>query len=59
MTNTIEAVDGQVADPRKVRKVVAAGCVGIFVELYDNGVFAFMATAWPSCSSTYRSRATR
>ncbi|EME20223.1 MFS transporter [Rhodococcus qingshengii] len=45
MTNTIEAVDGQVADPRKVRKVVAAGCVGIFVELYDNGVFAFMATA--------------
>ena len=28
-----------------VRKVVLAGCVGIFVELYDNGVFAFMATA--------------
>jgi MFS transporter, MHS family, proline/betaine transporter len=28
-----------------VAKVVAAGCVGIFVELYDNGIFAFMATA--------------
>lgn len=26
-------------------KVVTAGCVGIFVELYDNGIFAFMATA--------------
>ncbi|MFI5085176.1 MAG: MFS transporter [Actinomycetales bacterium] len=28
---------------RQTRKVVAAGCVGIFVELYDNGIFAFMA----------------
>jgi len=24
-------------------KVVVAGCIGIFVELYDNGIFAFMA----------------
>jgi MHS family proline/betaine transporter-like MFS transporter len=24
-------------------RVLAAGCVGIFVELYDNGIFAFMA----------------
>ena len=31
--------------PPNVRKVVLAGCVGIFVELYDNGIFAFMATA--------------
>jgi MHS family proline/betaine transporter-like MFS transporter len=31
-------------DPRKVRKVVMAGCVGVFVELYDNGIFGFMAT---------------
>lgn len=31
--------------PRQLRKVVLAGCVGIFVELYDNGIFAFMATA--------------
>lgn len=30
---------------RKVWKVILAGCVGIFVELYDNGIFAFMATA--------------
>jgi MHS family proline/betaine transporter-like MFS transporter len=28
---------------RQTRKVVTAGCVGIFVELYDNGIFAFMA----------------
>lgn len=27
----------------QTRKVVTAGCVGIFVELYDNGIFAFMA----------------
>jgi MHS family proline/betaine transporter-like MFS transporter len=26
-------------------KVLTAGCIGIFVELYDNGIFAFMATA--------------
>lgn len=25
------------------RRVLAAGCIGIFVELYDNGIFAFMA----------------
>ncbi len=31
--------------PPSVRKTIAAGCVGIFVELYDNGIFAFMATA--------------
>lgn len=29
---------------RQALKVVIAGCVGIFVELYDNGIFAFMAT---------------
>ena len=34
-----------VAERPNVAKVVAAGCVGIFVELYDNGIFAFMATA--------------
>ncbi|WP_337060655.1 MFS transporter [Kineococcus sp. G2] len=27
------------------RKILTAGCIGIFVELYDNGIFAFMATA--------------
>lgn len=30
------------SQPSKNR-VVTAGCIGIFVELYDNGVFAFMA----------------
>ncbi|MEV5833397.1 MFS transporter [Nocardia sp. NPDC052112] len=33
------------ASSGSIRKVVLAGCVGIFVELYDNGIFAFMATA--------------
>lgn len=31
--------------PRQTSKVIVAGCVGIFVELYDNGIFAFMAGA--------------
>src|ERR1019366_7646964 len=30
--------------PKLARKVTAAGCVGVFVELYDNGIFAFMAS---------------
>jgi MFS transporter, MHS family, proline/betaine transporter len=33
-----------VVDARVARRVTAAGCVGVFVELYDNGIFAFMAT---------------
>ena len=50
MTNTtrgaIAGVRNQPNAPHPtVRKVVLAGCVGIFVELYDNGIFAFMATA--------------
>ncbi len=32
------------AAPSKA-KVLTAGCIGIFVELYDNGIFAFMASA--------------
>ncbi|MFI0816793.1 MFS transporter [Streptomyces sp. NPDC021098] len=32
-----------VVDPRTARKVTLAGCVGIFAELYDNGIFGFMA----------------
>lgn len=35
---------GALMTPR-IRKTIAAGCVGIFVELYDNGIFAFMAAA--------------
>jgi MHS family proline/betaine transporter-like MFS transporter len=48
MTNAISPTTTATHDavlPTKVRKVVLAGCVGIFVELYDNGIFAFMATA--------------
>lgn len=32
-----------VIDAKAARKVTAAGCVGIFAELYDNGIFGFMA----------------
>jgi MFS transporter, MHS family, proline/betaine transporter len=31
------------APESEVRRVTLAGCVGIFVELYDNGIFGFMA----------------
>jgi MFS transporter, MHS family, proline/betaine transporter len=31
------------APKAEVRRVTLAGCVGIFVELYDNGIFGFMA----------------
>ncbi|QYN33676.1 MFS transporter [Pseudonocardia sp. DSM 110487] len=31
------------APEAEVRRVTLAGCVGIFVELYDNGIFGFMA----------------
>ncbi|MER7083265.1 MFS transporter, MHS family, proline/betaine transporter [Saccharopolyspora kobensis] len=30
-------------DARTARRVTLAGCVGIFAELYDNGIFGFMA----------------
>ncbi|MDQ0751878.1 MHS family proline/betaine transporter-like MFS transporter [Streptomyces africanus] len=30
-------------DPRTARRITLAGCVGIFAELYDNGIFGFMA----------------
>jgi MHS family proline/betaine transporter-like MFS transporter len=32
-----------VIDAGTARKVTLAGCVGIFAELYDNGIFGFMA----------------
>src|SRR5436309_8433661 len=31
------------APKAEVRRVTLAGCVGVFVELYDNGIFGFMA----------------
>lgn len=30
-------------DARTARRITLAGCVGIFAELYDNGIFGFMA----------------
>ena len=45
MTQSVSApTEHQDIDPRKVRKVILAGCAGVFVELYDNGIFGFMAT---------------
>jgi len=46
MSETV-ALDGAghpIINPREARRVTLAGCVGVFVELYDNGIFAFMAT---------------
>jgi len=43
--STADIPNTPIAERPNVAKVVAAGCVGIFVELYDNGIFAFMATA--------------
>ncbi len=34
----------QTPQPSK-RRILVAGCIGIFVELYDNGIFAFLASA--------------
>jgi MHS family proline/betaine transporter-like MFS transporter len=45
MTNVTATAPGTATKPPPIRKVIVAGCVGIFVELYDNGIFAFMATA--------------
>ena len=42
-TSTHAAQPQERLSSKQTRKVVTAGCVGIFVELYDNGIFAFMA----------------
>ena len=42
---TAGVLNAPITERPHVVRVVAAGCVGIFVELYDNGIFAFMATA--------------
>jgi MHS family proline/betaine transporter-like MFS transporter len=41
-TVAAKAVPNEV-DSRTARKITLAGCVGIFAELYDNGIFGFMA----------------
>lgn len=44
-THVEEPTEHQPVVNKRVWRVILAGCVGIFVELYDNGIFAFMATA--------------
>lgn len=42
--STVAAQPGaRVIDIKAARRITAAGCVGIFAELYDNGIFGFMA----------------
>ncbi|GAB3399047.1 MFS transporter [Amycolatopsis echigonensis] len=41
--NTVAPPQSGVVDPRTARRITLAGCVGIFAELYDNGIFGFMA----------------
>ena len=41
-TVAAQAVPNEV-DSRTARRITLAGCVGIFAELYDNGIFGFMA----------------
>ncbi|GMA27210.1 MFS transporter [Arenivirga flava] len=43
-SSTVPATAVQQEHPSN-RRVLVAGCIGIFVELYDNGIFAFMAAA--------------
>ena len=41
--NTVAQPAREVVDPRTARRITMAGCVGIFAELYDIGIFGFMA----------------
>jgi MHS family proline/betaine transporter-like MFS transporter len=43
MSTVADPPTTHVIDARAARKITAAGCVGIFAELYDNGIFGFMA----------------
>jgi len=43
MTTVATTPVPNVVDPKTARKITLAGCVGIFAELYDNGIFGFMA----------------
>ncbi|MGC7100939.1 MFS transporter [Amycolatopsis lurida] len=43
MSTVAEQSGSPVVDAKAARKITAAGCVGIFAELYDNGIFGFMA----------------
>ncbi|HJA03456.1 MAG: MFS transporter [Candidatus Microbacterium stercoravium] len=45
MSVTQRILTGTIDKAPSKRKVVVAGCIGIFAELYDNGIFAFMASA--------------
>jgi MHS family proline/betaine transporter-like MFS transporter len=41
--STVAAPAPSVVNASTARKITLAGCVGIFAELYDNGIFGFMA----------------
>lgn len=43
MSTVADPPTAHVIDAKAARKITAAGCVGIFAELYDNGIFGFMA----------------
>lgn len=43
MSTVASPPGANVIDAKTARKVTAAGCIGIFAELYDNGIFGFMA----------------
>jgi len=45
MTASAAAARTKTYAPPSKRRILTAGCIGIFVELYDNGIFGFMATA--------------
>jgi len=41
--STVAAPAPSVVNASTARRITLAGCVGIFAELYDNGIFGFMA----------------
>lgn len=41
--STVALPMSSVVDGSTARKITFAGCIGIFAELYDNGIFGFMA----------------
>ena len=41
--STVAAPAPSVVNASTARKITLAGCIGIFAELYDNGIFGFMA----------------
>nr|WSZ99834.1 MFS transporter [Streptomyces sp. NBC_00857] len=42
-SSTTGSPEAPVLDSKTVRRVTLAGCIGVFVELYDNGIYGFLA----------------